>query len=614
MPATASLLKFQIGPVQDFIAQARSTRDLWSGSYLLSWLVAAGIKVLPADAKLIFPSSLGPKGEQPLLKASLNPDDPGILIPNLPNLFVVTVPTDSAKAIAKDVEKTIRSEWQAIADSVWKNAKDLGIPLNKQNKQAIFGRTVARHLAISWQLTPINDSGYTQAYRHNGWHLDAVRQTREFIANGPGIWRSGAEKDSLTGKDEALCGGKADDGQDYSTTVAQRFRHLFKHNDHLGAISLVKRVWHLTYLSDTVTPVKPKLKTESGDFTIRSIPAIAARKDEPDDNRSADEFGDGDKYIAAIAFDGDSIGKWVNGDYLEDQSKLQRHHEDFSKALSTFALGKVLEIVEGTEEDQKRGIWKGQLVYVGGDDVVCLVPSDSAIETAEALRKEFRAATAAIKDKDGATPDASAGIAIAHIHAPLQDLISAAQEAEKHAKNEIGRPAFSVTLMKRSGEISHWGSKWEPDQVCEGMPKTGGCGLYRKIAELMKTRKLSAKFPHRVCEFLTPYLTHRTDISKQTDFIVDVDTVIDLITREFTHCATRQGSKEASEALKNPLSDYLAGLLKSRHEKDTQRQKDGKKPIKQSLTQELLTSLIGLCSSVAFAHRTLSEPSEKQPA
>jgi hypothetical protein len=28
-----SLLKPQIGPVQDFIAQARSTRDLWSGSW-----------------------------------------------------------------------------------------------------------------------------------------------------------------------------------------------------------------------------------------------------------------------------------------------------------------------------------------------------------------------------------------------------------------------------------------------------------------------------------------------------------------------------------------------------------------------------------------------------
>jgi len=36
---TPAFLLFQVGPVQDFISQARSVRDLWSGSYLLSWLV-----------------------------------------------------------------------------------------------------------------------------------------------------------------------------------------------------------------------------------------------------------------------------------------------------------------------------------------------------------------------------------------------------------------------------------------------------------------------------------------------------------------------------------------------------------------------------------------------
>jgi hypothetical protein len=41
-----AFLKFQLGPVQEFIAAARSTRDLWSGSYVLSWLMAAGLKAL----------------------------------------------------------------------------------------------------------------------------------------------------------------------------------------------------------------------------------------------------------------------------------------------------------------------------------------------------------------------------------------------------------------------------------------------------------------------------------------------------------------------------------------------------------------------------------------
>ncbi len=37
-----AFLKFQLGPVQDFIAAARSIRDLWSGSFLLSWLMGRG--------------------------------------------------------------------------------------------------------------------------------------------------------------------------------------------------------------------------------------------------------------------------------------------------------------------------------------------------------------------------------------------------------------------------------------------------------------------------------------------------------------------------------------------------------------------------------------------
>ena len=57
-----AFLLFQVGPVQEFIAQARSTRDLWSGSFLLSWMMAHAIKVvtdaLGPDA-VIFPSLRG---------------------------------------------------------------------------------------------------------------------------------------------------------------------------------------------------------------------------------------------------------------------------------------------------------------------------------------------------------------------------------------------------------------------------------------------------------------------------------------------------------------------------------------------------------------------------
>jgi len=51
------LLSISIGPVQDFIAAARRTRDLWFGSYVLSEISKAVANFLRDEgADLIFPA------------------------------------------------------------------------------------------------------------------------------------------------------------------------------------------------------------------------------------------------------------------------------------------------------------------------------------------------------------------------------------------------------------------------------------------------------------------------------------------------------------------------------------------------------------------------------
>jgi len=57
-----AFLHFQIGPVQEFIAAAKSTRDLASGSYLLAWLTANAIKAITDEIgpdNVIFPALRG---------------------------------------------------------------------------------------------------------------------------------------------------------------------------------------------------------------------------------------------------------------------------------------------------------------------------------------------------------------------------------------------------------------------------------------------------------------------------------------------------------------------------------------------------------------------------
>ena len=78
---------FSIGPVQDFIATARRSRDLWYGSWMLSELARAAAKaVLEQSGELIFPS------------------DP-INTSSVPNKIVATIMSDDGEFPSKFAEK-----------------------------------------------------------------------------------------------------------------------------------------------------------------------------------------------------------------------------------------------------------------------------------------------------------------------------------------------------------------------------------------------------------------------------------------------------------------------------------------------------------------------------
>lgn len=729
-------LKFQMGPVQDFIAAARSTRDLWSGSYLLSWLMAAGLKRLSEEVgpdAVIFPNLRG----QPLFDlhwkndlwdtVSINDRDSvweslgwknkDLLTPNLPNVFLALVPDKQAEELGQKVAQAIQDEWKRIADSVWKACDEKGLVADEPGitqaaRKVRFDAQVASFLSLSWQATPwpntLDDAlkladafakvmpihrarervlavkkmaeedmpvdhrdsrcysdkekktklnnvglGWSVILAFNSWQLDAVRQTRSFNAWTSGGWATGlfSNKDSLNGREEAVAGGR--EWKERASKAGDFWLGLFKHEDWLGAPTLIKRIWHKAYLAAPPW----NLKTDSKGFPMPNTPGIAAHKPEMDcQTDESGENGSDESYYAILTLDGDEIGKWVSGEkmptfekqlaegaleyftrdsnpdgkgtlkerfagFLKSQRPLSpSYHIQLSETLSNFALRCARTIVED---------YDGRLIYAGGDDVLAMLPADTALACAHALRAAFRGqevrgntndilfnsdsggflASDKWKDYDGhpipflvpgPEADASVGIAIAHCKAPLQDVVRAAQAAEKRAKKAVaekglGRSAVAVTLFKHSGEIIEWGCKWED----------GGLDLYQAIAEALLSGGLSSKFPHRVVELLDPYLTWKT---QEPD--CSFDKVVDeIIAREIGMVCDRQRgpnwTKEVINQIKPPLEKYLAELEK-RHEGQQE-----KRSAKMTHSEHKLRAIIGLCQTVAFAHRTRPESVDK---
>lgn len=118
------ILHFSFGPVQGFVSQARRTRDLWAGSYLLSYLAGqAMLAIEQAGGEIVFPSVRG-NSVMRALRSDLipnkhdPPDTPEGLaarIGSLPNRFMVAVPDNVGGTVAVDA---IHEAWQKITNAV----------------------------------------------------------------------------------------------------------------------------------------------------------------------------------------------------------------------------------------------------------------------------------------------------------------------------------------------------------------------------------------------------------------------------------------------------------------------------------------------------------------
>lgn len=152
---TKYTLHISIGPVQGFVAQARRTRDLWAGSFLLSWmsgqLMAA---VLRQSGNIVFPAvGTKDKPEDPMLSAILGkplPENPHPKIGSLPNRFKAQVPGDFNP---KSAVNEATQKWKSLAETIWESFIENAVNENEGQRnltRKIWDRQIESFWEIQW--------------------------------------------------------------------------------------------------------------------------------------------------------------------------------------------------------------------------------------------------------------------------------------------------------------------------------------------------------------------------------------------------------------------------------------------------------------------------------
>jgi CRISPR-associated protein Cmr2 len=159
-------------------------------------------------------------------------------------------------------------------------------------------------------------------------------------------------------------------------------------------------------------------------------------------------------------------------------------HLAISGALNDFSQIVVRHVVEQEH--------LGRVIYAGGDDVLAMLPTADLLSTMQRLRHAYSGSApqdaqtdwGMVRDRQGDVRQrlvlnkgfawlngrlmrmmgehatASTGAIVAHHQAPLGAVLQELRAAEKRAKNEGGRNAFSITIVKRSGGALYLTEKW----------------------------------------------------------------------------------------------------------------------------------------------------------
>ncbi len=468
------LLAMTVGPVQELIAAARRTRDLWLGSHLLSEISRAVAQSAETEGgSLIFPASLDQ--------------------PNVANIVLVELPSGDPQVVAANARRAAQQRWRQIADPVRRQAAG-------EIRPEIWDDQIDD--VIEFYAAWVSRSHDYPADRRRVMRLLAGRKNcRDFL---PAKGRAGVPKSSLDGQRESVL--KPPD----QPTRRGGFRAQLRIRDgeQLDVLGLVKRMaeGHRPYPSVARIALDPwvrgnqhrlqpvmaacaqlegqnilrRLDTsvygQFKDFPYEGTAAYVSRHHELLEETRADAqdlrplrdalagLPQPEPYLAVLVADGDRMGAALARLPSADA------HRKFSRDLAAFA----------SEAQRVVNQHRGVLVYAGGDDVLAFLPVDTCLACARALHEAFGQRLHGY----GAL-SLSVGVAIAHFMENLEDLLAYGRAAEKSAK-EPDRDGLAVHLHKRGGAPIKVRQRWN----------TSPDARWTHYAQLLRAEAIPSKLPY----------------------------------------------------------------------------------------------------------------------
>lgn len=503
--------QFTIGPVQDFITQSRKLKDLWAGSFMLSYFIFNAILPITDElgpTNIIYPDlkslPLFDKWLKEVKKIDVDYDKNRITIPSIPNLF--TVLCDDINKL-KNLFLQSENNIKAIINSMKEFLK------NEEDIEEKYLKYLDNFIEIYWAITEINIKKeqnqsyfdpelYKKAFLELQNNMAYRKQIRNFNYDDPNIEH--LSKCTMCGQRPAIEKIKS--------------KNILKENEKLCCVCLIKRklmeflierekiigfsypslagIAAKNFIEKNYTNLNEKIKnfkellTRNSDIQdnfIKEKLEILENIDNDVDKclESAEayypefyedilrkiknkelneakkvivkELKGGPKYLCSIMMDGDDMGQWIGGDRVKRLSAS--YHKTLSRILSNLANYILPDIAKAD---------KVQIIYAGGDDLFAFCALENLFDFLDKINKVFRGKEYYINDAKKSFmsmgPDAtfSMGICIAHYNENLKNIIEKTREAEKLAKNfRKEKNSLCLYLLKSSGDEKVGFVGWE---------------------------------------------------------------------------------------------------------------------------------------------------------